>query len=162
MNNLPKKLESKAKIRFQDCDPFNHLNNSKYLDYYINAREDQLLQYYNLDLFKIIREDKLGWVVSSSQISYLKPTFTMEDVVIETQLIQYSPKHLMIEGLMWNSDKTILKSFCWMGFIHFNLKTNQVESHSEKFMNLFNEVNNPLSEISFNERELRFRSRKVS
>src|SRR5690606_3097994 len=156
MDNLPKKLESKTKIRFQDCDPFNHLNNSKYLDYYINAREDQLLQYYNLDLFKIIREDKLGWVVSSSQISYLKPTFTMEDVVIETQLIQYSPKHLMIEGLMWNSDKTILKSFCWMGFIHFNLKTNQVQSHSEKFMNLFNEVNNPLSEISFNERELRF------
>ena len=162
MKNLLKKLESKTKIRFQDCDPFNHLNNSKYLDYYINAREDQLLQYYNLDLFKIIREEKLGWVVGNSQISYLKPTFTMEEVVIETQLIQYSPKHLMIEALMWNSDKTILKSFCWMGFIHFNLKTNQVQTHSDDFMNLFNNIVEPVSEISFTERELRFRGKKVN
>lgn len=162
MNSLPKKLESKTKVRFQDCDPFNHLNNSKYLDYFINAREDQLLQYYNLDLYKIIREDKLGWVVSNSQISYLIPAFTMEEVIIETQLIQFTSKHLMIEARMWNKDKTILKSFCWMSFIHFNLKTNQVESHSEYFMNLFNGIINPVSEISFRERELRFRGKKVS
>lgn len=162
MNNFPKKLESKAKIRFQDCDPFNHLNNSKYFDYYLNAREDQLLQYYNLDIFKIIREDKLGWVVSSSQISYLIPAFTMEEVLIETQLIQFSSKHLMIEARMFNKDKTVLKSFCWMGFIHFNLRTNQVQSHSEYFMNLFNDIINPVTEISFRERELRFRGKKVS
>ncbi|MFD0878196.1 hypothetical protein ACFQ1A_28770, partial [Massilia pinisoli] len=31
---LPKVTESKAIIRFQDCDPLQHLNNSKYFDYY--------------------------------------------------------------------------------------------------------------------------------
>lgn len=161
MNNLSKKLESKTKVRFQDCDPFNHLNNSKYLDYFINAREDQVLEHYNLDLYKVIKEQKLGWVVSNSQISYLRPAFTMEKVAIETQLIQCSSKHLTIEALMWNEDKTILKSFCWMSFIHFNLKTNQVEKHSDEFMHLFNTVVNPLSELSFSERELRYRGKKV-
>ncbi len=33
-------LGSKTKIRFQDCDPFNHLNNAAYINYLINARED--------------------------------------------------------------------------------------------------------------------------
>jgi acyl-CoA thioester hydrolase len=29
-------LESKAIIRFSDCDPFNHLNNSSYINYFFN------------------------------------------------------------------------------------------------------------------------------
>ena len=49
MNTLSKILESKVKIRFQDCDPFNHLNNAAYINYFINAREDQILENYHLD-----------------------------------------------------------------------------------------------------------------
>ncbi|WP_192348725.1 hypothetical protein [Algoriphagus sp. Y33] len=30
--------ESNSVIRFQDYDPFNHLNNARYIDYFINAR----------------------------------------------------------------------------------------------------------------------------
>ena len=33
MKELPKVLKSNTKIRFQDCDPFNHLNNAAYLNY---------------------------------------------------------------------------------------------------------------------------------
>ncbi|UOB17639.1 acyl-CoA thioesterase [Abyssalbus ytuae] len=160
MNHFPKILESTAKIRFQDCDPFNHLNNSRYLDYFINAREDQLLENYGVDLFKIVREENIGWVVSSSQVSYIKPVFTMEKVVIESQLLQYSGKHLMVEARMWDSSKSALKSFCWMCFVHFNLKTNTVEQHSARFIELFKNILNPVEENSFNEREINLRGRK--
>jgi acyl-CoA thioester hydrolase len=51
MKELANILRSTKKIRFQDCDPFNHLNNGRYVDYYINSREDQLLENYNIDLF---------------------------------------------------------------------------------------------------------------
>ncbi|MGB0837938.1 MAG: acyl-CoA thioesterase, partial [Flavobacteriaceae bacterium] len=44
-------LHNVSRIRFQDCDPFNHLNNGKYIDYFVNAREDHLLEFYNLNLF---------------------------------------------------------------------------------------------------------------
>jgi len=47
---MEKLLTKLVKIRFQDCDPFNHLNNSKYIDYFINTREDQLLEYYGLEI----------------------------------------------------------------------------------------------------------------
>jgi len=52
---MDKVLKSKVKIRFQDCDPFNHLNNSKYIDYFINAREEQILKHYDLDIFKLYK-----------------------------------------------------------------------------------------------------------
>ncbi|SFS57348.1 acyl-CoA thioester hydrolase [Zhouia amylolytica] len=162
MNKLPVTLESQTKIRFQDCDPFNHLNNGRYIDYFLNAREDQLLKYYNIDIFKIIREDKLGWVVSSSQLAYLKPVFTMEDIIITTELIRYSNKDLTVEAKMWNKDKTILKSLAWMNFVHFNLTSNQVNVHSETFMKLFKEVVSPIKENTFEERHLNFRLQKVN
>ncbi|MGS2739406.1 acyl-CoA thioesterase [Sinomicrobium sp. M5D2P17] len=162
MEKRPSILESRTKIRFQDCDPFNHLNNARYLDYYINAREDQLLEQYDLDIFRIVREQGLGWVVSSSQVAYLKPVFTMEEIVIETQLIQYSDKHLLVEARMWNKDKTVLKSLAWVNFVHFNLQTNRVQKHAEEFLELFREVMLPVKNTTFEERHLSFRSPKMA
>ncbi len=43
---------SNVVIRFQDCDPFGHLNNARYIDYFINAREGHLVEYYNLDIYE--------------------------------------------------------------------------------------------------------------
>lgn len=157
MSALPKIIESSKKIRFQDCDPFNHLNNGRYVDYFINSREDQLLENYNIDLFKIVKNEGLGWVVSNNQVAYLVPVFTMETVVIESQLIRYSPKHLQVEMRMWNADKTILKSIAWFGFVPFNLRANKVVNHNDFFMSLFKEILLEVPETTFEERERYFR-----
>jgi len=57
---MEKILKTKRKIRFQDCNPFNHLNNSKYLEYFINAREDQIAEQYDLDIFNYMQETGLS------------------------------------------------------------------------------------------------------
>ena len=158
MKNLPKIIESRKKIRFQDCDPFNHLNNGRYVDYYINAREDQLLENYGIDLFKIIKEKGLGWVVSNNQVAYLRPVFTMEELVIESQLIYYGSKYIQVEMRMWSLDKSKLKSVAWFSFVPFNLKTNKVEPHSDSFMELFEEVLLPVEQKTFEAREIHFRA----
>lgn len=157
MSKLPKIIENTRRIRFQDCDPFNHLNNGRYVDYYINAREDQLAENYDIDIFKIIKEEGIGWVVANNQVSYIKPVFTMETVVVQSQLINFSAKHLQVEMCMWNADKTILKSFAWFTFVPFNLKKNKVEAHQEKYTNLFKEVLLEIPENNFEERELFYR-----
>lgn len=157
MKELTKILESSKKIRFQDCDPFNHLNNGRYVDYYINAREDQLLENYNIDLFKIIKEEGLGWVVSNNQIAFLKPVFTMENIVFESQLISFTLKGIQVEMRMWNTNKTLLKSIAWFRFVPFNLKKNQVSQHDENYMQLFEKVVAPVPQKTSEERELFFR-----
>ena len=52
--NLPKIVSSQTKIRFQHCDPFNHLNNGSYIDYFMNHREDQLIMHYDIDIYKMV------------------------------------------------------------------------------------------------------------
>jgi thioesterase III len=150
--DLPTTPNSILTIRFQDCDPFNHLNNGRYVDYFLNAREDHLLEHYGLDIYRIARETGLSWVVSTTQMAFLRPAFLMEKVLIETQLIAYAPKHVQVEMRMWDRERTVLKSFCWMGFVHFDLRQNAVCEHSAEYVELFKHVYLPVSEASFEER----------
>lgn len=46
-------------IRFNDCDPFNCLNNSRYSDYLLKARDDHLTEYLNWDFGDIINKSQL-------------------------------------------------------------------------------------------------------
>jgi thioesterase III len=151
---MEKILKTKRKVRFQDCDPFNHLNNSKYLEYFINVREDQIAEHYDLDIFKYMKTTGISWVVASNQISYLKPAFTMETVLIESQLIQYTDNLLLVEMKMWNEDETELKAILWIKFIHYNLQTKKTANHSEDLMKLFESVVLPVDQAVFEKRYL--------
>jgi acyl-CoA thioester hydrolase len=146
MNTYPTLLESKMKIRFHDCDPFNHLNNSRYIDYMMTARTDQLEAFYGIDFFKLARETGISWVVAETHISYLAPAFLAEEVVIQTRLISFTDKSLHVEALMWNNAKTKLKSVFWTTLVHINLKDQRTHKHSQEFMELFNKVVHPLED----------------
>lgn len=150
--NPEKILTSKTRIRFQDCDPFNHLNNAKYIDYFINAREDQIEKHYGLDIFEITKTDNVGWVVASNQIAYISPAFTMETVCIRSKLIEFSDKSLVVEMTMWNDEQTKLKALMWVKFIHVDLRTQTANKHSEEFMSLFASVVEPVETLVFEER----------
>ncbi|RYF89061.1 MAG: acyl-CoA thioesterase [Chitinophagaceae bacterium] len=141
--NYLKSLESKKKIRFHDCDPFNHLNNARYIDYIVTARGDQLLDYYGLDIYELARTQGLAWVTAQTQIAYLAPAYLMEEVTIQTRLLLHAKKSLLLEGLMWNEEKTILKSVMWTKLVHFHLPTAQSHPHSDKLMELFDQIADP-------------------
>jgi len=157
MKKLPKVLESTTKIRFQDCDPFNHLNNAAYLNYLNNAREDQILEYYGIDIYKMAKTNGISWVTASNQIAYLKPAFLMEEVVINSQLLLVKDSSIKVELRMWNKDKTEIKAIMWSTFVHFNLLKQKTEKHSSELMGLFNAVVNPIDTNIFEERILSFK-----
>ena len=161
MAKFSKLLESKTKIRFQDCDPFNHLNNGSYINYMINAREDQVLKYYNFDLYKLIQKHGQGWVTASNQIAYLKPALLMETVTIDSKIIRLSERDLTVEIRMWNNDKTELKTVLWCSFVYFNLKTQRVAKHPNDFMQLFKQVVNPVEDTLFENRVISLRKKKA-
>jgi YbgC/YbaW family acyl-CoA thioester hydrolase len=149
---MEKILKSKAKIRFQDCDPFNHLNNARYIDYMINAREDHLIDNYDLDVFEISRTTGQGWVVASNQIAYFSPAYTMETVMIDSQLIRFTRKNLLVEIRMWNESQTKMKALLWANFIHIDFKTSKAINHSPEFLQFAAGVLVPIEQAVFEER----------
>jgi acyl-CoA thioester hydrolase len=153
MTQLEKTPESKMLIRFPDCDPFNHLNNARYLDYFIIAREDQVMKHYNLNIYQYAAEKGVSWVVGQHQIMYFRPAMLMEQVTIQSTLLGWDDKSLHVEMRMWDKDKKTLKSLLWTRFVHVSMKTGRSEPHSDELVNLFKQVENPLKqEMNFEQR----------
>jgi len=130
-------------IRFQDCDPMGHLNNSRYLDYFMNAREDHLAAYYNLNIYARLKETGKSWVVAKNDIIYKDPAWLMEKVLIQTQVNNYSIKHIEVEMVMYNELESKLKALLRTVFIPFDVKTNKAVEHDQKMMTLLKEISIP-------------------
>lgn len=139
-NPLPKELESTHFIRFQDCDPFGHLNNARYVNYFMNAREDQIARAYNFNIFGVAREQNKNWVVTQNQIAYLAPAGVMEEVRIISRLIEATDNKLVVEGVMLDKAGKRVKSVSWMAFTFISLKNGRPSAHPPEMMDLFKAV----------------------
>lgn len=126
-----KEPSSTTRIRFQDCDPFGHLNNARYIDYFMNARQDHLEQFYGFKLFTPHMTE--NWVVIKTQIAYLEPALLMEEVLIRTRLIHLTQRTLLVEGLMLDKDGKRLKSLGWVEFMYVSLATGRPALHTPDF-----------------------------
>lgn len=76
----------------------------------------------------------------------------MENIVIESQLLNYKSTSLFVELRMWNNDETKIKAVMWSNFVHFNLLKQKRENHSDQIMKLFESVHNPIDTSSFEKR----------
>ncbi len=154
LDNPVREPESLVTIRFQDCDPFGHLNNARYIDYFFNARQDQIAEHYNLYTYEPNNPAHSSWVVKKTQISYLRPAQVMEQVLIRTRLIHYSDKTLVVEGLMLDKEAKHLKAMAWVEFAYISLTTGRPTTHPEELMELCRAIAVPVQSYpdGFNQR----------
>ena len=120
-------------VRFSDCDPIGHLNNARYIDYMLNAREDHLKQAYQIDLLEYHKQG-IAWVVRRHDIQYVRPAFYNETVCIESRLIELTDSHVMVEMLMFDEKQTTLKAIMWTNFTSVDVKTGRKKEHPAAFM----------------------------
>ena len=122
-------------VRFSDCDPLGHLNNARYIDYMLNAREDHLKQFYNITLSEYHKQG-LAWVTHSHTIRYLRPVIYNEIVCIESRLIELADSHVLVEYLMFDEKQETLKAIMWTNFTSIDIKTGRRKEHPAFFMEL--------------------------
>ena len=79
-------FETEITIRPDDIDMNNHVHNTKYLDYVLAARYDQMQKDYKMSMAEF-HNTGYNWVVSSTHIDY-KRALTLSDkvVIVRTQL----------------------------------------------------------------------------
>lgn len=128
--HYPQDTESRVVIRFQDCDPMQHLNNAKYFDYYFNAREDQVPKLYGLEIIDLIRKYESAWVVYNHNISYVKPAMVGEWVRIFSRIIWHNHNTIVIEYFMTDDSKTQLKNVLWSTMRYVTLKEGKSTDHT--------------------------------
>lgn len=144
-----KNPNSTYKIRFADCDMFGHLNNSRYLDYLINAREDHLKDFYDFDFNKYYKND-LAWVIGSHEINYIRPAVYNEIVTIQSSLLHVDINLLHVETLMLNHQKNQIKAIMRSKLIPVNLKTGKKVPHDDELMKWAKSIENTQAALQEN------------
>lgn len=127
--HYPKETESRVVIRFQDCDPLQHLNNAKYFDYFFNAREDQVPKLYGLEMIDMIKKYKAAWVVYNHNISYVRPARVGEWVRIMSRLLWYNHNTVVLEYYMTDDSKSELKTVLWTTMRYVTVKEGVSTDH---------------------------------
>ncbi|WP_284653316.1 acyl-CoA thioesterase [Flavobacterium terrisoli] len=120
-------------IRFSDCDLFGHLNNARYIDYFLNAREDHLKEHYNLNLAEYYQKN-ISWVVGGHEIAYLRPAVYNEVVSIQSTLLEANPEYLLVETQMKNESQSHLKAIMRTKFVPIDIKTGRKAPHESSFL----------------------------
>ena len=96
------------KVRFKDCDPLGHLFNTRYIEYMLEAREDHIMDHYQMDLHEYVQTRGMAWVIIEHQILFLKEAVRNEWVTIKSLLIHYDEKLLINEYQMWDKEQNNL------------------------------------------------------
>ncbi|CCH01556.1 hypothetical protein FAES_3549 [Fibrella aestuarina BUZ 2] len=151
----PVETESRMIIRFQDCDPLQHLNNAKYFDYYFNAREDQVAKLYGFAPAQLFHEYKSSWVVYQHQIAYVRPAYVSEWVRIMSRVIFFDEDTTVTEYYMTDDRKAQLKNVLWVTSKYISVETGKRIPHHPAVMDLLDATKMPdvdIQELTFNDR----------
>jgi acyl-CoA thioester hydrolase len=140
MARLIRTPETTHRIHFQDCDMLGHLNNARYLDYFLNAREDQVAEHYQLNMGAMAQEQQAAWVITKHHISYLKPARQGVRVRISSQLIHYDNSNLVLEMQMRSADGLRLLALLWSEMAFVRLPGGTRLDHADGLMELLGEL----------------------
>jgi YbgC/YbaW family acyl-CoA thioester hydrolase len=147
-----KEITTQTKIRFVDCDPIGHLNNAKYIDYMLNAREDHVEAQFGFSYEQYTQKTGCTWIAIQNEIAYLKELRYNTQVNITSRLIDINERISKIEVTITNLDNTITHAVLWASAIYFNMKTRKSELlPSEDYLFYQSFINSP-PEQNFSDR----------
>lgn len=83
MNLKRSKFETEMLVRPDDIDLFQHVHSSKYLDYLLAARFDQMEHCYGMAMQEFLKLG-FGWVVKTAHFEYKRPLGLAERFLVRT------------------------------------------------------------------------------
>ena len=99
-------FETEIVVRPDDIDMNNHVHNSKYLDYLLMARYDQMRKDYKVAM-EIFIERGLSWVASATYIEFIREIKLGDKIAVRTQVNSFEGAQVKVN--FWIVKKEINK-----------------------------------------------------
>ncbi len=99
--NIYSAFTSEIIVRPDDIDMNNHVHFSKYLDYFLAARYEQMERDYKISMEEFI-EMRLNWVASSMNINYKRPLKLGDTAVVKTQMESFQGAQVNVNFWIYN------------------------------------------------------------
>jgi YbgC/YbaW family acyl-CoA thioester hydrolase len=109
-------FETEYRVRPDDIDMYRHVHNSKYFDYVLAARYDQMERCYGMAM-EVFLDKGFGWLVRSVYMDYKRPLILGDYFIVTTGINSINEKNCRVNFTIKN--KATGKICCdgWFDFI---------------------------------------------
>jgi YbgC/YbaW family acyl-CoA thioester hydrolase len=122
------KFETALQVRPDDIDMNQHVHGSRYMDYVLAARYDQMARCYQMSMEDFLQAG-YGWFVGTAHLQYKRPLNLGDHFVVRTWVEEMLRTGVKVEFEIYRQAKERLKIACdgWFEYTMVNLKTGRAE-----------------------------------
>jgi YbgC/YbaW family acyl-CoA thioester hydrolase len=116
------RFTSEGRVRPDDIDMFRHVHNSKYLDYVLAARYEQMETCYGMSMEQFMAEG-YGWVVKTAHVNFIRPLTLGETFRVTTGIEAINEKSARVSYEIVSAKTGKLCSDGWFDYVLVDIKT---------------------------------------
>ncbi|MBI3880545.1 MAG: acyl-CoA thioesterase [Verrucomicrobia bacterium] len=120
------KFESALQVRPDDLDMFRHVHSSRYMDYVLAARFDQMARCYGVPMEKFL-ELGFGWVVRTAHLEFKRPLGLGEKMTVRTWVDEITSDSVKVHFEIFKEPARKLACDGWCLYTMVSLKTGRAE-----------------------------------
>lgn len=129
-------FETRVEVRPDDIDMNHHVHNSKYFDYVLAARYDQMERCYGMTMEAFL-ERGFSWVVRSSYMEHKRPLHIGDAALVQTCVIEIKPRGVRVgfEILKEADQKVVAKG--WFDYTMVSVENGRPQSIPEDIIKIY-------------------------
>ncbi|MGB2869754.1 MAG: acyl-CoA thioesterase [Bacteroidota bacterium] len=114
---LHSRFETELQVRPDDLDMNSHVHNSRYFDYVLAARYDQMERCYKMPMEEFIKRG-FGWVVRSATLEFKRPLGLGDRFVVRTWIEELRKDGVVVKFEIFRKDNG---KVCCDGHFHYTM-----------------------------------------
>lgn len=124
------KFETELQVRPDDIDMNQHVHNTRYLDYVLAARYDQMERCYKMPMEEFISLG-YGWVVHTAHVEYKRPLGLGDKIIVRTWIEEVVKDGVHVRFEILRNDNSKLSCDGYVYYTMVSLKTGRAEAIPE-------------------------------
>ena len=120
------KFETELQVRPDDMDMNQHVHASRYWDYVLAARYDQMERCYQMSMEEFLKLG-LGWFIRTAHLEYKRPLGLGERFIVRTWITDFLKDGVTVHFEIIKKKNTKLACDGWFLYTMVNLKTGRAE-----------------------------------
>jgi YbgC/YbaW family acyl-CoA thioester hydrolase len=120
------KFETELQVRPDDIDMNQHVHMSRYMDYVLAARYDQMERCYKMSMEEFLQHG-FGWFVRTGHLEYKRPLGLGERFIVRTWVAEILKDGVKVNFEILKQKTAKLSCDGWFQYTMVNLKTARAE-----------------------------------
>ena len=116
------KFETELQVRPDDIDMYQHVHSSRYMDYVLAARFDQMERCYRMPMAEFQRRG-YGWFMAATQMNFKRPLGLGDRVIVRTWIERFTLIGVKVQFQIERAADKKLSCDGWFDYVMVSMET---------------------------------------